>query len=137
MAKERVTVNIANVRMKLLTGDPAAVERMAASLNSRIDRLAGRAGCSKNDALVMLIMEQADSQQKSAELIHSQQEQIFELLAQNAALMGNVAESAPRVPAENALLRENAVLRQKNQALLDELSLLKKELMLPNETDET
>lgn len=126
MPRERVTVEIAGVKMKLLTADPAAVSRMAASLNSRISQFIKRTGCSEGEALVMLVMEQADGQQKTAELVHSQQEQIFRLLSQNSALMGGEAESAPREIAENALLRENAALQRKNQALLNELADIKR-----------
>ena len=124
--KEKVTVTVADVKMNLLTADPEAVQRMATSLDARVTRLVKRAKCTKGEALVMLIMEQADSQAKSAELIHSQQEQIFALMSRNAALLGHAEESAPygEVP-ESALLRENARLRQKNEELLDELLALR------------
>ena len=121
MAKERVTVSIADVKMNLFTADPDTVRRLAASLDARVSRLCKRTKCSKNEALVMLIMEQADSQKKSSELIHSQQEQIFALLAKNASLMGHEAESALYEAPENALMRENEMLKRKNSELLDEL----------------
>ena len=98
---------------------------MAASIDTRVKRLASIARCSKNEALVMLIMEQADSQKRSAELIHSQQEQIFDLMQKNASLLGHAEECAPFIPTENALMRENARLKQKNRELLDELLEIK------------
>ena len=128
MAKEKISVNIADVRMNLVTSAPDEVRRMAASLDARISRLSKRARCTKNEALVMLIMEQADSQKRSAELIHSQQEQIFTLLQKNAALLGHAEESALFVAPENALMRENAKLQQKNRELLDELLELRQAL---------
>ena len=128
MSKERVTVSIADVKMNLLTADPHTVSRLAESLNARVSRLCEYTKCSKDKALVMLIMEQADSQKKSSQLIRSQQEQIFALLGKNSALMGQAAESALYEPPENALLREIAVLERKNEELLDEMVELRKQL---------
>ena len=128
MPKEKITVTVAGVKMNLVTANAHEVRRLAASLDARINRLCKRARCSKNEALVMLTMEQADGQKKSVELIHSQQEQIFTLLAKNASLMGNAEESALYEPPENAILRENAALQQKNRELLDEILDLKQRL---------
>lgn len=128
MPKERVTVSIADVKMNLYTADPDTVRRLAESLNARVSRLCKRTGCSKNEALVMLIMEQADSQKKSSQLIRSQQEQIFALLEKNASLMGQAPESALYELPENALMREIALLERKNTELLDELAELRAKL---------
>ncbi|MBR2460995.1 MAG: hypothetical protein IKB34_07185 [Clostridia bacterium] len=127
MAKERITVTVADVKMNLSTADPDTVKRMAASLNARIKKLSARARCTKNEALLLLIMEQAEAQKKTAELIHAQQEQIFSLLAKNASLMGQADESAPYVLHENALLRENIALQRQVKELLDEIIELREQ----------
>ena len=125
MAKERITVTIADVKMNLRTAEPDAVKRMAESLNLRVNRICERTGCEKNHALVMIIMEQAEAQKRCAELIHEQQEQIFELVSKNSALIGQSAEIAPIERTENALMREISQLKQKNLELLDVLVALR------------
>ena len=125
MAKERITVSIADLKMNLLTADPDAVRRMAASLDARISRLARGARCPKNNALAMLILEQAEGQKRSAEIIHGQQEQIFDLLQKNAALSGGKMDETAYEAFENALMAENATLRRKIDELVEELSELK------------
>ena len=57
MAKERVLISIADLKMTLLTADPDAVRKMAASIDARITRISKGAKCPKNNALAMLIME--------------------------------------------------------------------------------
>ena len=125
MAKERITVSIADLKMNLVTADPDVVRKMAASLDSRITRLSKRARCSKNEALAMLIMEQADGQKRSSEMIRAQQEQIFDLLQKNAALSGGEMNAELYEPLENAFIAENAALRRKIDELVDELAELK------------
>ena len=125
MAKERITVSIADLKMNLLTADPDAVRRMVASLDARISRLAKGARCPKNNALAMLIMEQAEAQKRSAEIIRGQQEQIFSLLQKNAALSGGKLDEAAYEELENALMAENAALRRRIDELVDELAELK------------
>lgn len=125
MTKERITVSIADLKMNLLTADPDAVRRMVASLDARISRLSKGARCPKNNALAMLIMEQAEAQKRSAEIIRGQQEQIFALLQKNAALSGGKPDEAAYEELENALMTENAALRRKIDELVDELAELK------------
>ena len=63
--------------------------------------------------------------EKSASLIHAQQEQIFALTNKNSALLGEAPESAPIIETENAILAENQRLRRRIDELTDELALLK------------
>ena len=125
MALERVTVEIADLKMKLVTADPEAVLKMAASLDARISKLSMHARCPKANALVMLIMEQAEGQKRSAEMIRDQQEQIFALLKKNAALSGGEVDEEAYEALENNLLAENDALRRKIDELIDELAELK------------
>ena len=125
MAKERITVSIADLKMNLLTADPEAVRRMTASLDARINRLAKRAGGSKNIALIMLVMEMAESQKRSAELIHAQQEQIFALLQKNAALSDGEVDTEHLEILENSLQAEIDALNAKNDELIELIAELK------------
>ena len=124
MAKERITVSIADLKMNLLTAEPEAVRKMTASLDARITRLAKRAGGSKNIGLVMLVMEMAESQKRSAELIHAQQEQIFALLQKNAALSGGEVDEEHYELLENTLQAEIDSLHSK----IDDLTALRADL---------
>ena len=125
MTKERITVSIAELKMNLVTANADATRRMAASLDARISRLANAAHCPKNNALVMLIMEQAEGQKRSAELIRGQQEQIFSLLQKNAMLSGGEVDEEIYEELESTLMAENAALRRKIDELIDELTELK------------
>ena len=122
MELEKVIVEIADLKMKLVTADPEAVAKMAASLDARISKLSRLARCPKENALVMLIMEQAEGQKRSAEIIKDQQEQIFALLKKNAALSGGVMDEEAYEALENNLLAENEALRRKIDELIDELA---------------
>ena len=121
----RVTVEIADLKMKLMTAEPEAVLKMAASLDARITKLAQHARCPKENALVMLIMEQAEGQKRSAELIRGQQEQIFELLKKNAALSGGEFDGEIYGALQENLLDENEALMRKIDELVEELAELK------------
>ena len=125
MAKERITVSIADLKMNLLTADADAVRKMTASLDARISRLAKRAGGSKNVALVLLVMEMAESQKRSAELIHAQQEQIFALLQKNAVLSGGEVDMEHYEILENSLQAEIDALNAKNNELIELIAELK------------
>lgn len=123
--KERLTVTVAGIKMTLLTSDTKAVRRMASSIDASVQRKAKRVGGRTDIALLMTVMEQAESLKKNACLIRSQQEQIFSLTQKNGALLGEAAESAPIEFTENALMLENARLMRKNEELADEITELK------------
>ena len=125
MAKEKITVTIAGIRMTLSTSDPEAVRRMASSIDATVQRKMRYAGNRTDVALLMTVMEQSESLKKNAALIHSQQEQIFALTQKNSALLGESAESAPIEFAENAVMMENARLARQNEELMDEITRLK------------
>ena len=125
MANERIIVSIAGMKMSLYTADPDAVRKLTASLDARINRLAKRAGGSKNIALIMLVMEMAESQKRSAELIHAQQEQIFALLQKNAALSDGEVDTEHLEILENSLQAEIDALNAKNDELIDLIAELK------------
>ena len=121
----KVTIKIADLKMKLMTAEPEAVLKMAASLDARISKLAQHARCPKENALVMLIMEQAEGQKRSADLIRGQQEQIFELLKKNAALSGGEIDEEIYGALHENLMDENEALRRKIDELIDELTDIK------------
>ena len=121
----KVTIKIADLKMKLMTAEPEAVLKMAASLDARISKLAQHARCPKENALVMLIMEQAEGQKRSADLIRGQQEQIFELLKKNAALSGGEIDEEIYGAMHENLMDENEALRRKIEELVEELAAIK------------
>lgn len=127
MSREKITVNIADIKMNLITSSGDEVARMASSLDTVIRRRMKKVG-DRDTALLMLVMEQAETLKKNAALIHAQQEQIFALTNKNSALLGEAPESAPIAAAENALLAENERLRRRNDELSDEIVALRKML---------
>ena len=126
MVKEKITVNIAGIRMNLITSNPEEVTRMASSLDTSVRRKMQRVGGRLEHALLMLVMEQTEALKKNTELIHGQQEQIFALTNKNGALLGEAPESAPIDETENAIWLENERLKAKIDELADEITLLKK-----------
>ena len=124
MAKETLIVNIAGIKAKLFTSNPDEILRMASSLDTTIRRYTEKAGGAQDRAMLMLILQQTEQLKKNADLIHSQQEQIFSLVSKNCALLGEAPESAPIVEAENALLAENERLRRRIDELTDEVAAL-------------
>jgi hypothetical protein len=124
MAKESLIVTIAGIKAKLFTSNPEEVTRMASSLDTTIRKYTASAGGAQDRAMLMLILQQAEQLKKNAELIHSQQEQIFSLVSKNGALLGEAPESAPVIEAENALLLENSRLRRRIDELTDEIAAL-------------
>lgn len=127
MSREKITVNIADIKMNLITSSGDEVARMASSLDAVIRRRMKKVG-DRDTALLMLVMEQAETLKKNAALIHAQQEQIFALTNKNSALLGEAPDSAPIAAAENAILAENERLRRRNDELSDEIVALRKEL---------
>ncbi len=125
MPKEKITVTIAGIKTTLITSDSQAVRRLASSIDASVSRNLKRAGNRTDAALLMTVMEQAESLKKNASLIRSQQEQIFALTQKNSMLLGEAAESAPIEFTENALMLENARLARKNEELTDEITRLK------------
>lgn len=125
MPKEKITVTVAGIKMTLSTSDSQAVCRMASSIDASVQKKMRSVGNRTEIALLMTVMEQAESLKKNAELIHSQQEQIFSLTQKNSALLGEAAESAPIELTENAVMLENARLMRKNEELTDEITRLK------------
>jgi hypothetical protein len=125
MPREKITVNIAGIKMNLITSSGDEVARMASSLDTVVRRRMKKVGDKVEMALLMLVMEQAETLKKNASLIHSQQEQIFALTNKNSALLGEAPESAPIIITENAILTENERLRRRNEELLDEISVLR------------
>jgi len=128
MAKEKITVSIAGIKMNLITSNSDEVIRMANSLDATVSRRMARVGGKLELALLMLVMEQSEALKKNVSLIHSQQEQIFALTNKNSALQGEAPESAPIIEAENALMIENQRLRRRIDELTDELASVKAEL---------
>jgi hypothetical protein len=126
MAKEKITVNIAGIRMNLITSNPEEVTRMASSLDTAVRRKMQRVGGRLEHALLMLVMEQTEALKKNTALIHGQQEQIFALTNKNSALLGEAPESAPVDETENAIWLENERLKGKIDELTDEITILKK-----------
>ena len=125
MPREKITVNIAGIKMNLITSSGDEVARMASSLDTVVRRRMKKVGDKVETALLMLVMEQAEPLKKNASLIHSQQEQIFALTNKNSALLGEAPDSAPITVTENAILAENERLRRRNEELLDEISVLR------------
>ena len=125
MPREKITVNIAGIKMNLITSSGDEVARMASSLDTVVRRRMKKVGDKVETALLMLVMEQAETLKKNASLIHSQQEQIFALTNKNSALLGEAPDSAPITVTENASLAENERLRRRNEELLDEISVLR------------
>lgn len=125
MPREKITVNIAGIKMNLITSSGEEVSRMASSLDTVVRRRMKKVGDKVEVAMLMLVMEQAETLKKNAALIHSQQEQIFALTNKNSALLGEAPESAPIEAAENALLAENERLRRRNEELCDEIASLR------------
>ena len=128
MPREKITVNIAGIKMNLITSSGEEVARMASSLDTVVRRRMKKVGDKVETALLMLVMEQAETLKKNSSLIHSQQEQIFALTNKNSALLGEAPDSAPIAETENAILAENERLRRKNEELCDEISLLRAKL---------
>jgi hypothetical protein len=126
MAKEKITVNIAGIKMNLITANPGEVTRMASSLDTPVRKKMQRVGGRLDHALLMLVMEQTEALKKNTALIHSQQEQIFALANKNSALLGEAPESAPVDKAENAIWLENERLKAKIDELTDEITRLRK-----------
>ena len=134
MAKEKITVSIAGLKMNLITSNSDEVIRMANSLDATVRSRMARVGDKVELALLMLVMEQCEALKKNASLIHSQQDQIFALANKNSALLGEAPDSAPIEEAENALMLENQRLRRRIDELTDEITALK-ELLSDNDID--
>ncbi len=126
MAKEKITVNIAGIKMNLITANPGEVTRMSSSLDTTVRKKMQRVGGRLDHALLMLVMEQTEALKKNTALIHSQQEQIFALANKNSALLGEAPESAPVDKTENAIWLENERLKAKIDDLTDEITRLRK-----------
>ena len=126
MAREKITVNIAGLKMNLITSSGEEVMRMAASLDSTVRAKMKRVGDRVDQALLMLVMEQAETLKKNAALIHSQQEQIFALTNKNSALLGESADSALVTETENTVMAENTRLRRKIDELSDEIAMMRR-----------
>ena len=125
MAKEKITVSIADININLLTSSSEEVRRMAASLDTEVRKNMKHVSGRVDLALLITVMEQAESLKKNAELIHSQQQQIFALTNKNSSLLGEAPESAPIEQTENAILLENYRLQKKIEAMSDEINRLK------------
>ncbi len=126
MAKEKITVSIAGIKMNLITSNAEEVTRMAGSLDTAVRRKMQKVGGKLEHALLMLVMEQTEALKKNTALIHSQQEQIFSLTNKNSALLGEAPESAPVIEAENAIMLENEKLTRRIEELNDEIIMLKR-----------
>ena len=124
MAKEKLIVNIAGVKMKLFTSNSDEVMRMASSLDTTIRKRMEQTGGMLDLAMLSLILEQAESLKKNAALIHSQQEQIFSLVSKNGALLGEAPESAPLAEMESAVMLENQKLHRRIDELTDDITAL-------------
>lgn len=125
MPKEKITVNIAGIKMNLITSNASEVTRMANSLDTAVRRKLQKTGGKLDYALLMLVMEQTEALKKNVTLIHGQQEQIFALTNKNSALLGEAPESAPIIETENAILLENERLSRRVDELTDEIARLR------------
>lgn len=125
MAREKITVTVAGIKMTLSTADAETVVRMANTLDASVQRKMSYAGNRPDVALLMVAMEQSENLKRNASLIHRQQEQIFALTTRNAALLGEAAESAPLEETESIIFAENLRLIKKNEELADEIERLK------------
>ena len=117
MAKEKINVTVAGIKMTLSTADKETVTRMANTLDASVQRKLPYAAGRPDVALLMLAMEQADSLKRNADLIHRQQEQIFALTTHNAAILGEAAESAPIEETESVILAKTSVLSERTRSL--------------------
>jgi len=125
VAKESITVSIADINVNLKTSSSEEVRRMAAALDAEVRKNMQHVGGRVDIALIMTVMMQAENLKKNAELIHSQQDQIFALTNKNSALLGEAPESAPIEKTENAIMMENHRLQQKIEELSDEIYRLR------------
>jgi hypothetical protein len=125
VAKESITVSIADININLKTSSSEEVRRMAAALDAEVRKNMHHVGGRVDIALIMTVMMQAENLKKNAELIHSQQDQIFALTNKNSALLGEAPESAPIEKTENAIMMENHRLQNKIEELSDEIYRLR------------
>ena len=125
MAKEQITVSIADINIILNTSSSDEVRRMAATLDAEIRRNMQQFKGNVELALLMTVMMQAENLKKNVELIHSQQDQIFALTNKISAILGEAPESAPIAQTENAIKMENHRLQQKIEELSDEVYRLR------------
>ena len=125
MAKEQITVSIADINITLKTSSSDEVRRMAASLDADIRRNMLQVNGNVELALLMTVMMQAENLKKNVELIHGQQDQIFALTNKISAILGEAPESAPITQTENAIMMENHRLQQKIGELSDEIYRLR------------
>ena len=61
MAKEKITVSIADIKMNLLTSSSDEVRRMATSLDTEVRKNMHNVGGRVDLALLITVMEQAES----------------------------------------------------------------------------
>ena len=125
MAKELITVSIADIDINLKTSASEEVRRMAAALDAEVRKNMQHVDGRVDMALIMTVMMQAENLKKNAQLIHSQQDQIFALTNKNSALLGEAPESAPIEKTENAIMMENHRLQNKIEELSDEIYRLR------------
>lgn len=125
MEKDKISVTIAGIKMKLRTSSPEEVMRMANSIDADVRKKLPYVNNIIDHALLMMVMEQAEELKRNTELIHRQQEQIFALTKKNSALLGEAPESAPISIVENAVMEENYNLQKKIDRLTDEIARLK------------
>ena len=125
MAKELITVSIADIDINLKTSASEEVRRMAAALDAEVRKNMQHVDGRVDMALIMTVMMQAENLKKNAQLIHSQQDQIFALTNKNSALLGEAPESAPIKKTENAIMMENHRLQKKIDELSDEVYRLR------------
>ena len=125
MAKEQITVSIADINITLKTSSSDEVRRMAAALDAEIRKNKQQLGGNTELALLMTVMMQAENLKKNVELIHNQQDQIFALTNKISAILGEAPESAPISQTENAIKLENNRLHQKIEELSDEVYRLR------------
>ena len=125
MPREKITVDIAGVKLNLITSSGKEVMRMANSLEASVRKKMKKTSVMPEAALVLLLLEQTETLKKNTALIHSQQQQIFALTEKNSALLGEMPECGPIKKAENALMSENAKLREEIDRLCDEITRLR------------
>lgn len=128
MQKKKITVEIAGIKMNLITANVDEVTRMASSLDTAVRRKMQKTGGRLEHALLMLTMEQTEALKKNVTLIHSQQERIFSLTNKNSSLLGEAPESAPVIETENTIMLENERLRRRLDELTDEIAYLRSAL---------
>ena len=121
MPKEKITVDIAGVKLNLITSSGREVMRMANSLDASVRRKMKKTSGMSDVALVLLLLEQTEALKKNTALIHSQQEQIFSLYGEKQrSSRRDAGMRSDKKSRKTPCWRENEKLREEIDRLCDE-----------------